>query len=61
MAIILSYVPPKREKERGGERGPASIIFFPGVRYDWSAKTAMSAVPRKTSSKTSTEPPVSNR
>jgi hypothetical protein len=34
MAIILSFVPRKRPAARTARAGPASIIIFPGVRYE---------------------------
>jgi hypothetical protein len=34
MAIILSFVPPKRLPSRVRKAGSASIIIFPGVRYE---------------------------
>jgi hypothetical protein len=34
MAIILSFVPRKRLSSSPGAFGPASIIIFPGVRYE---------------------------
>lgn len=34
MAIILSFVPRKRPASRSVRTGPASIIIFPGVRYE---------------------------
>ncbi len=34
MAIILLFVPRKRPASRSARTGPASIIIFPGVRYE---------------------------
>jgi hypothetical protein len=34
MATILSFVPRKRPVSRPAEAGSASIIIFPGVRYE---------------------------
>lgn len=46
MAIILPFVPRKRGPSRSSAFGPASIVIFPGVRYERGGSKDRSGLPQ---------------